>query len=295
MVKRYIVTALALAMLAACGGGNDALKTDNAETAVEAVREAANEVERVVEPSAVPAKTEQVVQVAETIQIVEESDILNAGANIDGQIIDFAPALAERLEAKVTAEIEEAKADAKANSSEGFFNAHDYQADYVKVAAVDDIISIESQTMRFAGGAHPNFWIGGIIHDRASGEDIPASALLSADGEGAMKVFLKDALAIQKLKRLSLTEADLPAAKKEVDEIFPAEIGDWFKQVTLLPSTQEGKFGGLMVHYSPYDVGAYAEGSYDILVKASELKTMLDSSFLPMFGGEPDIDIVDQP
>ena len=95
-------------------------------------------------------------------------------------------------------------------------------------------------------------------------------------------------LAKKKLQRMSMDEEDLPVLKKEVAEIFPKEVDYWFGQVTLVPAIDADTFGGLVVHYSPYDVGAYAEGSYEILVPASDLDAMLAEPYAAMFGGVPD-------
>jgi len=88
---------------------------------------------------------------------------------------------------------------------------------------------------------------------------------------------------------------DLPILREEVADVFPKEIDFWFGGVTLLPSEEAGKFGGLMVHYSPYDVGAYAEGSYEILVKAADLDGMLAEPYAALFGGEPVIEETEEP
>ena len=48
-----------------------------------------------------------------------------------------------------------------------------------------------------------------------------------------------------------------------------------------------GKFGGITVLFSPYDVGPYAEGAYIITVPASELEGKLTPDWSARFGGEP--------
>ena len=53
------------------------------------------------------------------------------------------------------------------------------------------------------------------------------------------------------------------------------------------PSTEAGKAGGITVLFSPYDVGSYAEGSYEITLGAAGLIPILTETWAPRFGGEP--------
>ena len=295
MTRRFIAAASAMALITACGGAEkETAKTAGDTTTASETSSALQNAGAETKPTEkIPAIVEEVVTApVEPISIEFTSDHLSAAANIDGEIGAFAPDLMARIKEEVEADIEGSKAHAAEDAGERAenFYQHDFQADFIKVASVGDIISVESATMIDGGGAHPNFWTGGIIHDRSTGNDLAPSALLSPEGEAEMEALLKDELAKQKLVRMGFEEADLPIMRQDVDEVFPEDIASWFGQVTLIPSTEEDKFGGLVVHYSPYDVGAYAEGSYDILVKASELGTMIDPAFAEMFGGEPGID-----
>ena len=55
--------------------------------------------------------------------------------------------------------------------------------------------------------------------------------------------------------------------------------------VSLAPSTEEGKSSGLTFHYSPYAVGAYAEGPYVAFVPWETLKPYLTPEGARIFGG----------
>ena len=292
MMKYSLATGVAAVVLAACGGEVDTVPAEPKDVpAIELEASASGQ------PGAesIPAITErEVAAPADDTSISFNSEALSAAANIDGDIADFSQALSDRIKSNVEAEIEVAKSDAAEDEKNEYFTPHDYQADYIKTASVGDIISIESLTMTYSGGAHPNYVISGLIHDRAAGEDISGQALLSDDGQSAMKALLMEELAGQKLKRMSMEAEDMPILRDEVAEIFPTEIDRWFGEVTLVPSLEAGKFGGLVVHYSPYDVGAYAEGSYDILVSAAQLDGMLSDTYAPLFGGEPDIEVIEE-
>ncbi|MFN4025796.1 MAG: RsiV family protein, partial [Hyphomonas sp.] len=53
------------------------------------------------------------------------------------------------------------------------------------------------------------------------------------------------------------------------------------------PSTEAGKVGGITVMFSPYDIGSYAEGAYEVTLSAAELAPILTEAWRPRFGGEP--------
>ena len=286
MKHQAAMAAIAIGLLAACGG------VQTVEPASEIVAEAPN-AERA--PSdTLPAIAEDI-QTAEPVIIEINTDEITAAATIDGEIGAFSPALGERIKSGVEMAFQKAEIIAGEDAGHEFFMPHDYQYDYIKSASVGDLISVEYMEMVYTGGAHPNYIVGGILHDRALGEDIAARDLLSDDGKAGIEALLKEELAKQKLKRLSMQPGDLPVVLQDVEDVFPREIEYWFGEVTLVPAKEKAdKFGGLVVHFSPYDVGAYAEGSYDILVAASDLEGMLIEPYADMFGGEPDYDQLEE-
>jgi hypothetical protein len=63
--------------------------------------------------------------------------------------------------------------------------------------------------------------------------------------------------------------------------------------VTLAPSTEPGKSAGLTFHYSPYAVGAYAEGPYTVFVPWTAFRNYLSPQGLATFGGQrPESDTI---
>ena len=282
MILRTVSAAAILAVITACGGGDAEPVADTNASLVDAEAEAPADSE----PKSTPAIAVQEEPV-EPVTIVIDTEQFSASANIDGAIGAFAPALGERIKTETEEALKKAQRIAGEEANEGYFIPHDYQYDFIKSASVDDIISVEYLNSFFTGGAHPNYIIGGIIHDRASGNDIPAKDFLSEEGVPTVKAFLMEELAKMKVKRMSMEAEDLPILRDEVAQVFPKEIDFWFGEVTLVPSTEANKFGGLVVHYSPYDVGAYAEGSYDILVSAADLDGALTPDYAAMFGGDP--------
>ena len=289
-MRHYLLTsAAALVMLAACGGGADQASEPIAATPIEPAPAA--ETERPSETpgsEAIPARAQQeTTGPAADIVVTVEQEMLSASAKIDGKIADFSPALAQRFKAEAEMAFEKAEAIVAEEAGTDYASQHMYQYDYMESASVGDVISVDYFEMVHTGGAHPNYLLGGILHDRAAGEDVSPSALLSEAGTAKMKALVMEKLASEKLKRLSMQPQDMPAMREEVAEVFPVETEFWFGQVILVPSSEAAQFGGLVVRFSPYDVGSYAEGGYDLLVSASELDGLLSERFAPMFGGAP--------
>ena len=289
MMRHTLTTAAALFIIAACGGNSDQPKDPVPPTSTTSgnSEEPDADVDSV-DPQSVPARAEtgNAEPSADTVIDVDQ-EMLTASARIDGRIADFAPALSQRIKADIELALEKAELIAASDAEEGFDTAHDYQYEFEKVASVGDIISVEFLDMVYTGGAHPNYLLGGILHDRAAGEDIFPSEILTEAGTAAMKTLLLEKLAEEKRIRLSMDPQDMPAIREDVADVFPKEIEFWFGQVVFHPSTEADKFGGLTVLFSPYDVGSYAEGGYELRVSASELDGMLNDRFAPMFGGEP--------
>ena len=55
----------------------------------------------------------------------------------------------------------------------------------------------------------------------------------------------------------------------------------------LLPSTEADRIGGLKVLFSPYDLGSYAEGSYEAVIPQALFRDALKPAYRPLFAGEP--------
>ena len=56
--------------------------------------------------------------------------------------------------------------------------------------------------------------------------------------------------------------------------------------ISLAPSTEAGKSSGLTFHYSPYAVGAYAEGPYTVFVPWTAFRSHLSQQGAAIFGGQ---------
>lgn len=146
-------------------------------------------------------------------------------------------------------------------------------------------VSILRTDYSFTGGAHPNTELETLLWDEQAKKRIsirPFFADLSDNSRAMVEV--------QKAIIASLT------AEKKARGTWEPDNRDWIKAiepsltkigaVVLEPSTEAGKSSGLTFHYSPYAVGAYAEGAYTAFVPWRILRPHLSAEGLAIFGGD---------
>ncbi|MBY9066568.1 DUF3298 and DUF4163 domain-containing protein [Hyphomonas sp. WL0036] len=217
---------------------------------------------------------------------------------VDPAIVSFDPALAKLLfdvaKESLDALKEQALADklsademAKEDGSESWFRQYSMEYRFDATAAQADIISVQQNVYTYTGGAHPNYFLRGMIYQHGKTDPVPV-----ADVVADMAVFgskLKAGL-VQMKKTRSYEERTVEALASEVTDMLgdDAQAGSVSgANYVLEPSTEEGKFGGITVLFSPYEVGPYAEGSYEITVPAADLAGALTPDWAARFGGEP--------
>lgn len=217
---------------------------------------------------------------------------------VDPAIVAFDNALAqtyfnaarESLDALKEQAIQDNKAateEAAANGTESWFRQYAMEYRFEATAVEGDIISVLQNVYSYTGGAHPNYALKGIVQQKGQPEPVAIGAVV-ADAAGFGER-LKSRLTDEKLERI-YSDMSREMVSAEVTELLgdDANAGSvWGKNYVLAPSTEAGKFGGITVLFSPYDVGPYAEGSYVITVPASELEGKLTPDWSTRFGGEP--------
>ncbi|WP_137389992.1 DUF3298 and DUF4163 domain-containing protein [Rhodoligotrophos defluvii] len=149
-----------------------------------------------------------------------------------------------------------------------------------------DLVSLLISSEVFTGGAHADFRLEGIIYDLrrkvfVEPEDILAGGYGWPNNERLLKELVATKLRAQKRARLR-DEYDA-----ERDEAWLKGLTLPLEAVTLVPSTEPGRIGGLAFHFAPYVAGPYAEGSYRVDVAARELAPMLAPAWRAAFAGEP--------
>lgn len=166
-----------------------------------------------------------------------------------------------------------------------FRNPYSFSRVYRLRAAAGKYVSVIVDESEYTGGAHPNHGSKTLLWDRERGAFADFKTLFkdTADDSAAMKVLSKLVL-------------DSLAAEKKARDV-PFNVTDmWFKdwkaeysmfgEPSLAPSTEKGKASGVTFHFSPYEVGAYAEGDYVAFVPATALMPLLTPEAQKLFGGE---------
>ncbi len=286
-MKRLLLTAsMAALLLAACAPKGEAPAAEGAEEAV-----AGTASTETVEPGALPADLG-------SPAFEETSAEYEIRTVVDPAIVAFDNALAqtyfnaarESLDALKEQAIQDNKAateEAAANGTESWFRQYAMEYRFEATAVEGDIISVLQNVYSYTGGAHPNYALKGIVQQKGQPEPVAIGAVV-ADAAGFGER-LKSRLTDEKLERI-YSDMSREMVSAEVTELLgdDANAGSvWGKNYVLAPSTEAGKFGGITVLFSPYDVGPYAEGAYIITVPASELEGKLTPDWSARFGGEP--------
>jgi hypothetical protein len=170
---------------------------------------------------------------------------------------------------------------------------------YDLASEVGRYVSILRSDDTYEGGAHPNLVMDTILWDREARKRISIRPFFkeTADNGPTMRALarlVRTAVAAEKIVRgAAADEPDkpkpTPAQYAETDPSIRDGIQPSLLKlgpVTLAPSTAANKSAGLMFHFSPYVVGAYAEGPYTVLVPWSEFKTHLSAAGLATFAGD---------
>lgn len=163
-----------------------------------------------------------------------------------------------------------------------------YSRSYTQRSAIGRYISVLRDDGVFTGGAHPNQHIDTILWDTQARKRISIRPFFkeTADNGPAMT-------AMAKLVRVAVFD-EKKRRKLETIEGTP-ENNEWLKgiepsllklgPVTLAPSTEPGKGSGLTFHFSPYDVGPYAEGPLTAFVPWESFRQYLTPAGAELFAG----------
>ena len=280
MIRNLTLTALCGLTLVACHDK----PAPEAPTTSDAVAETAGtaNTDTSKSPDADAADTAAAAISESDLRYVSESDAYILKATVDPEIRAFDPALAAALMQTARGELatfEVSSADLREEGRPPFAMEVNVDA----VARKGDLISIETGTYAYAGGAHPNMWTTAQIYRRGEPAPVPAASLFFNTDQ--LKALVIAALVEEKIAR-----GYAPTERAMIEgELNDALAGDetWLRNVSLVDSDAAGKFGGVRVLFAPYDIGAYAEGAYAPLIPARALEPMLKPDAKPLFGGAP--------
>jgi hypothetical protein len=223
-----------------------------------------------------------------------ETDAFTVNGTIDPRIAAFDVAIADqymRTIAQSASNFAEmgktAKAEADAAKAAGeaswFPSPYDLQTHFAAASQAGNLISIYGTQYMYTGGAHGNSVLSGETFQK--GGDVPESIDAFISDRAALTALVVEGIASAKIER-GYEETERGEVTRMASESL-AGTENWTDNFVLNASTLPGKFGGLTILFSPYEIGSYAEGSYEITIPASKLAPMLTADRAGLFGGEP--------
>lgn len=279
---KVIVMGLAGALvLAACGKG-DQPETPAVTTAPDTPRVATP----APDTPAIKPETAQRDSDAMPDKLTRNESYLEAEINFPRGVGESAPAIAAILLKEARLDMADMERAAQQDASEGMPFA--LSSSWEVSGQSDDLMSLVKSTYTFTGGAHGNAYLGGRIYKISTGARVQSVDLFTDQAAAANLIIpaVRRAIAIEKAERFDAKDGPTADMIGEVSDAIPMD-GILPNEIALVGSTAAGKFGGLMVMYSPYDIGAYAEGSYEAFVTQEVFAAALKPEYVGLFGGDP--------
>jgi hypothetical protein len=154
-------------------------------------------------------------------------------------------------------------------------------------AAASPYVSVLIDSGNFTGGAHPNSVSDTLLWDskpdrRADMQTLFRETAKNGPTTTVLAKLVRDAIIAEKKKR------DVPIDDPATDPWLEPIKADFstLGAPSLAPSTVADRASGMTFHFSPYGVGAYAEGSYTAFVPFSALESYLTDDAKKIFAGE---------
>ncbi len=174
-----------------------------------------------------------------------------------------------------------------------------FERSYNLRSEVGRYISVLRDDGTYTGGAHPNSHMNTILWDRDARRRVNIRPLFRETASKgptmtALAQLARVAVAAEKLKRDTIN-VDVPKEKltpeslAKLDQSISSGVEPSLLKigpVSLAPSTEPDKSSGLTFHYSPYAVGAYAEGPYTVFVPWTAFQSHLSPQGTAIFGGQ---------
>jgi Deacetylase PdaC len=222
-------------------------------------------------------------------EIIIDEPYLKAEVTIDEAVFAKAPAIGMDLVENAQIRIEAMSADAQEyqKADPTYFRPYGLRIKWEVVASAGNVVSLEGFHYTFTGGAHGNYFTAGRLYNGVTGEPMRLSMFLR-EPQAAINAHMDNVwteIARQKVRK-SGNVSDLERFRSEAMELVSPDMvlaGD----VNFVPSTLPDRFGGYAVHFAPYDIGSYAEGSYHVTIPQSVFRDAVKQQYLALFDGEP--------
>jgi hypothetical protein len=151
--------------------------------------------------------------------------------------------------------------------------------DYAVTAQTPRLLSLVLNALESTGGAHPNTILSTTVWDKTAGKALAPADLFApgADLSAADKALCD---AIHAAKKTRVDDPALTGELKDCPKITAAPLA-------LAASTTPDKAGGVIAVFSPYALGAYAEGAYRVVVPLSAFQGVVNPAYAGEFAGAP--------
>jgi len=170
------------------------------------------------------------------------------------------------------------RAEEKAN---GFDAPSYYRNIKWNIAAQSDgVLSLFAVDDNYEGGAHPATTFQALLWDKTKNDLINTAQIFTPGADtSSVDTFICKQVEAARAKRVG-------QPVNQAQDGFPCpRITD--SKLVLIPSTVQGKVGAVDVLFAPSEVGAYAEGPYEVRVPQAQLSGILSPDYAGQFAGEP--------
>jgi uncharacterized protein YecT (DUF1311 family) len=133
-----------------------------------------------------------------------------------------------------------------------------------------DIISAETESYSYTGGAHGMSGVSSVSYNRRTGEMLLVPDLIGADGVDALFAICREQIIAEKIERLGGYDPETPYKPEDDSNFSDQGVRDGLKE----PSMWRLAPGRSTVTYNSYAVGSYAEGRYECIFANSMLNAL---------------------
>jgi len=143
-------------------------------------------------------------------------------------------------------------------------------------------VSLAGEESEFNGGAHPNYFYDSHIARASDDHQLKVADMFANPPSAKLAAGICDALRSAKLDKLhaaTIFDDPIKCTGEGANAKIEAAV------LSLAPSDQPDKFGGVYAFYAPYIIGSHAEGPYKLTVQQSLFADDLKPEFKALFAG----------
>lgn len=238
-----------------------------------------------------PDETVEIATVERRPSLIErEAETYFASAEFPPKLQVIAPKLDADLRMNAENSFDSVAAMSKEAAVEDaeFFTPYGIGFTWRLLEHVEQLVSVKGLYYENFGGAHPNSGLIGLVYNTDTEQEIDVAALFADPSAAQVRLYplVRDAIIAEKMDRLTAYGITKDEIIEELDGTFSTD-GSWLSTSALVPSTVDGVFGGLVVYFSPYEIGAYAEGSYEAVIPQGDFRDWLMPDYAGLFQGQP--------